>query len=389
MQHQLARRARGHQRSMIREVTSYIESHGGINLGQGTCALPPHPRVLEAAQRAIASGHHHYTRFDGIPSLKEAIANRYQIHNRLPITPENVLVTGGATGAFECICRSFVEPGDEVILLEPTYQYHVLQVLEQGGVPRYVRLSPPDWSVVPEELERAITAKTKLLVMSNPNNPTGRVFSRAELEMIGAICRKAGILVVSDEVYEYVLSEGQTHLSMASLPDMFEHTLTISSASKTLFVTGWRVGWVVGPASVMPALGVKSDLTYVCAPAPLQAALAECLTFGEEFFHSLTLTFQQKRRQLCAALRSAGFKFQSPEGTYYILAEYDRSSYGSDLDAMKGLMDSAGVGAVPGNAFYPTVKNTGRLRFCFAVSDDLLNQACERLSYQNLCVGAM
>lgn len=388
MQYKLAQRARNYQQSKIREVTQYIESRGGINLGQGTCALPPHPKVLEAARRAIAGGHNSYTRFDGIPRLKEAIASRYQAYNGLPITPANVLVTSGATGAFECICKCFVEPGDEVILLEPAYQYHVLQVVEQGGIPRYVRLRPPDWSVIPEELERAISTKTKLLVMSNPNNPTGRVFSREELETIGSICRKAGVIVVSDEVYEYILTEGHTHTSMASLPGMFDHTLTLSSASKTFFVTGWRVGWIIGPADIMPALGIKSDQTYVCAPAPLQEAIADCMSFGEDFFQGIAIPFQRKRRQLCRALESSGFKFHAPEGAYYILAEYDKLDYGSDIEAMKGLMESTNVGSVPGSAFFPTMENTGTLRFCFALSDDLLNLACERLAYRDIPVCA-
>jgi aminotransferase len=339
--------------------------------------------VLEAAKRAIGGGHNSYTRFDGIARLKEAIANRCRAYNQLPITPDNVLVTSGATGAFECICRCFIEPGDEVVVLEPAYQYHILQVIEHGGIPRYVRLHPPDWTVDSEELRRAINARTKLLVMSNPNNPTGRVFSREELETIGSICRSAGVIVVSDEVYEYILAEGYTHTSMASLPGMFDHTLTLSSASKTFFVTGWRVGWIIGPTDIMPPLGVKSDQTYVCAPAPLQEAVADCLGFGDDFFQAIALPFRQKCRQLCSALKAAGFEFRSPEGAYYILAEYDKLRYGSDVEAMKGLVASAGVGAVPGNIFFPSMENTGELRFCFALTDDLLNLACERLSSQS------
>lgn len=380
MQDKLAQRARNNQQSKIREVTRYIESRGGVNLGQGTCALPPHPRVLEAAQRAIGAGHNSYTRFDGIPRLKEAIANRQRAYNRLPITPANVLVTSGATGAFECICKCFIEPGDEVILLEPAYEYHVRQVVEQGGVPRFARLRPPAWTLASEELERVINIKTKMLVMSNPNNPTGRVFSAAELETIGSICRKAGVIVVSDEVYEYILAEGYSHTSIASLPGMFDHTLTLSSASKTFFVTGWRLGWIIGPESVMQALGVKSDQTYVCAPAPFQEAIAECMNFGEDFFKDIARVFEPKRRRLCDALRSAGFKFHLPEGAYYILGEYDKLSYSSDLEAMRGLLEETGVGSVPGAAFFPTMENTGLLRFCFALADDLLDLACERLS---------
>jgi aminotransferase len=379
----LAQRSRHIQRSEIREVTRQIEAVGGINLGQGTCALRPCPQVLAAACEAVNAGHNSYTLFDGIESLKESIVKRYAAYNKLPIKAQNVLVTCGATGALESICKCFLETGDEVILFEPVYQYHVRQIIERGAIPRYVQLRAPNWSFDPQELEAAFTEKTKLLIFSNPNNPCGKVFNLEELEFIGSACRRHDAIAVSDEVYEYILGEEATHLSLASLPGMFDHTLTISSASKTLFVTGWRIGWLIGPEEVMEPLGVKSDETYVCAPAPLQHAVASALALDDDFFNDIRRPFQRKRKQLGAALVEAGLRPYLPEGAYYILADYTALGFSNDFAAMNDLIKRCGVGSVPGNAFFPSLDNTGYLRFCFAVTDAQLDRACELLVSQD------
>ncbi len=379
MREKLIARVRRTESSGLRQVMSMSDSRGGINLGPGICALPPHSRVLEAAHQALAARHHFYTPSDGVPVLKEALVTRYVKRNGMPVTQENVLVTCGATGALECICKAFLEAGDEVVVFEPFYEYHVRQVMDRGATVRYLRLRPPDWTFSEEELKSAITEKTKLFVFSNPNNPTGRVFSRAELEMLGSVCRDAGVIVVSDEVYEYILNEPCEHVSLASLPGMFEHSLTISSAGKTFLVTGWRIGWLVGPEEIMHSLKHKSDETFLCAPAPLQYAVAECMSFEDDFFQQIPLQFQRKCRQLCDALRDFGFTPQSPEGAYYVLAGYERLGYRSDIEAMNALMETIGVAAIPGSAFFQQRKSTGLLRFCFAVDDDLIDKACQRL----------
>ena len=381
-------RASNIKQSGIREVTRRIEAVGGVNLGQGTCALPPHPTVLAAAHRALDAGHNSYTFFDGVPPLKEAIASRYGRYNGLDIGPEQVLVTAGATGGLECACKVFLDPGDEVILFEPIYQYHVRLVEERGAFPKLVRLRGSDWTFDVAELERAFSLRTKLLVFANPNNPTGKVFSRDELLAIGEACRSHGVVAVADEVYEYILGEGQLHVSLAALPGMFEHTLTLSSASKTLFVTGWRVGWVVGPPDILQPLGVKSDETYVCAPAPLQYAVAEALRLDDGFFAGLCDPFLRRRDRLCAALLTAGLTPQRPAGAYYVLAGYEKLGYSDDQHAMMGLIERAGIGSVPGTDFFPSERASGRptglLRFCFAVTDHLLERGCERLVRQSL-----
>jgi aminotransferase len=367
--------------SSIRAITRRIEANGGINLGQGTCELPPSPELLEAARQAILDGHNSYTLFDGVPELKQALVRKYTRHNQMAISTENVLVTCGATGALECVCRCFLEPGDEVVQFAPIYQYHVSLVRERGATIRFVDLKPPDWSFSIEELKRAITPATKLLVFANPNNPTGKVFSRGELEQIGQVCRERGVVAVVDEVYEYMVYDGLRHISLASLPGMFEHTITLSSAGKSFFVTGWRVGWAIGPADVMRPMGVKSDETYVCAPAPLQYAVAHGLGFPDSFFASIGTNFRGRRQRLVDALSAAGLDPHVPSGAYYILAEYKRLGVDSDMAAVDYLADRRGVGSVPGSSFFSSKNgSSGMVRLCFAVDDTKLNEACDRLT---------
>jgi aminotransferase len=366
--------------SGFREVMALAATKGCINLGPGFCTLSLHPRVLEAAQRAIASQNHYYTECDGIPPLKAAIAERYGIQQEMTIAPENVVVTCGATGAFESVCKCFLGPGDEVVMFDPFYQYHARQVTERGATVRYVRLSPPGWSFSVEDVERAITAKTVLLVFSNPNNPTGKVFSRDELVSLGNICRKAGVIMVCDEVYEYLVTPSHRHVSMASIPGMFDHTLTLSSAGKTFQVTGWRVGWLTGPSSVIGPIAVKADETYLCAPAPLQYAVADCMKIGADFFEDIQWKFEKKRRLIFSALQAGGFTPYVAEGAFYVLAGYEKFGYRNDVEALRGLVNDFGVLALPGSVFSPAAASTGMLRFCFAVEDTVLEKACDQLA---------
>jgi len=366
--------------SDIRAVTRAIEAVGGINLGQGTCALPPHPEIVVAAGRAVEEGHNSYTFYDGIPYLKDAIIERVAAYNSLHVARENILVTSGATGAFECICKCFIEAGDEIVVFEPIYKYHLRQAMGRGAIVRHVSLHAPDWSFDLEELASVFTARTKFLVFSNPNNPTGKVFSREELLLIGELCRHHNVIAVVDEVYEYILSDGAQHISLASLPGMFEHTITISSASKTFFVTGWRVGWAIGPQDVIGLLGVKSDETYVCAPAPLQHAVAHGLRLPQEFFGNIKVPFQDRKSALMKSLAQVGFTPHPPEGAYYVLADYPSAFADDDITAMQCLVEQIGVGAVPGREFFPSRSNTGMLRFCYAITDEKLEEACQRLA---------
>lgn len=377
----LASTARGVRQSYIRAVTRWIDEVGGVNLGQGICPLPPHPDVIAAAHEAMLANHNHYTPFDGIRALKEALVHRYATYNGLSVGPDNVMVSSGATGAFESVVKAFLEPGDEVVMLDPVYNYHLRQVEERRATTRFVPLEWPEWTLDMDRLEAAMTPRTKILVFSNPHNPTGKVFTREELEQIGGICRRHGVICVVDEVYEYILP-GRTsrHISMATLPGMFEHTITLSAASKTLFVTGWRVGWAVGPAEVMPAMGVKSDETYVCAPAPFQHAVARTFVRQDDFFERITANFQGKADRLVPALQAAGFEARVPDGAYYVLADYRPLGWKTDVEAMQRLIDEKRIGAIPASEFFVGGGDTGKLRFCFALPDAALDRACELLA---------
>ncbi|MGC2745758.1 MAG: aminotransferase class I/II-fold pyridoxal phosphate-dependent enzyme [Candidatus Angelobacter sp.] len=383
MREKLAPKAQHASLSGLREVFLRAGAKGCINLGPGICDLEPDPNVLQAAQNVMCTRHHCYAPSDGLPDLKAAIVAKYATYNHIPIHSANVLVTSGATGGLESICKAFISPGDEVVLFEPFYQYHVRQVVGHGGVPKYVRLTGTDWKVSGKDLRSSITARTKLLVMSNPSNPTGKVFSALELEQIGSICRDLGVIVVCDEVYEYIVATDSTHVSMASLPGMFDNTLTLSSAGKSFSVTGWRVGWLVGPANVMGALGVQSDETYLCAPTPLQHAIAGCLQFPDSFFYRLRTQYDQKKAQISKALRDAGFAVLRSDGSIYVLAGYDRARYDNDLDAAMAMIEEFGIAVVPGNEFFNGQFSSGLLRLCFWVEQDLLDAACERLSRRN------
>ena len=374
--------ARGSGISGLREAMELAASKGCVNMGPGVCDLAPNPLVLEAAQKAIMNGHNCYSPCTGISRLRTNIAHHYAARNQMEIAPENVLVTSGATGGLECICKCFLQPGDEVILFEPFYQYHLRQITHYGGIPVFISLQLPDWRFSSEELEKAITSKTRLLVMSNPNNPTGKVFSLAELEKIGKICRDAGVVVVCDEVYEHLVTPEKSHISLAGLPGMFENTLTLSSAGKTFLVTGWRVGWLIGPARVVETLSLKADETYLCAPTPLQHAVADCLAFPQEFFRNLAGRFAHKREQMIALLQALQFTPYLAEGAFYVLAGYEKLGYRDDLEALRALVENFRITAVPGSVFFFNSGSAGMLRFCFAIEDELLNSTCDSIARQ-------
>jgi aminotransferase len=288
-----------------------------------------------------------------------------------------MIVTSGASGALESACGAYLRAGDEVLVFAPFYPYHANIVRAHGAVLKPVVLDPPDWTVSSSRLAAAVSPRTKLLLFANPSNPTGKVFSHDELEEIANVCREHDLIVVVDEVYEYLTYDDTRHVTLASLPGMFQRTLTISSAGKTFFVTGWRVGWIAGPADSMTRIAAWSDRLYVCAPAPLQHAIAAGLDFADEFFHRLRVTLDAKRRALLAALTAAGLDPERPQGAYYVMARH--LSKDSDDAAADELVARAGVGSVPGSAFYDDQRQTGLLRFCFAVEDSVLADAAARL----------
>jgi aminotransferase len=376
--------------SEIRAMTVACSDVGGINMAQGVCDTdPPHP-VVEAAISAIRSGHNIYTRMDGIAPLREAIAEKFARFNGLTVDPNTqVFVTSGATGAMHASLLALLNAGDECVVLEPFYGYHVSTLKSMRVVPVVVPLAGPQFALDVERLRAAITTRTRAIIINSPSNPSGKVFSRTELETLAAAAIEFDLFVFTDEMYEYFLYDGAKHISIATLPGMAERTITISGFSKTFSVTGWRLGYLAASERWLPAIGYFHDLLYVCAPSPLQhGAAAGLLQLPQSFYDGLTVEYQAKRDLICAALTRAGLTPSIPTGAYYVLADASRIPGADAKQKARRLLADAGIAAVAGSAFFATDAagiNPGEnlLRFCFAKKDDELAEACRRLdAYQ-------
>ena len=372
----------GHtEQSEIRVMSVECDKIRGINLAQGVCDTEVPVEVREGAKAAIDRGMNSYTRMDGIAELRQAIARKMRQYNQIIADPEReVVVTSGSTGAFYSACLALLDPGDEVIIFEPYYGYHVSTLETLQAVPVYVRLRSTEWEFSAEDVERVITPRTKAIVVNTPANPSGKVFSQKEVEWVAECAIRHNLFVFTDEIYEYFVYDGHKHISPGSLSGMAERTITISGLSKTFSVTGWRVGYAVCSPRVAAAIGYFHDLVYVCAPAPLQHGVAVGLQeLTTNFYRELQQEYLKKRDLICAALEDAGLIPSVPQGAYYVLA--DASSIpgrGSKEKAMR-LLEMAGVAAVPGDAFFHDNAGTNLLRFCFAKTDRELEEACKRL----------
>ena len=314
--------------SEIRAMTVACADVGGINLAQGVCDTdPPHP-VVEAAIQAIRDGHNIYVRMDGIAALREAIAQKLESFNGIDADPNaNVLVTNGATGGLHAALMATLDPGDECIVFEPFYGYHTASLNSLRVKPAIVPLAPPDWTFDLDRLRAAIIPRTRGMILNTPANPSGKVFSRTELEAIAMLAIEHDLFVFTDEIYEYFLYDGEDHISLATLPGMAERTITLSGFSKTFSVTGWRLGYLTASERWIPAIGYFHDLLYVCAPSPLQyGAAAGLLQLPETFYTDLSVEYEAKRDTFCAALARAGLTPSIPAGAYYVLADASRIS---------------------------------------------------------------
>ncbi|HXZ80378.1 MAG TPA: aminotransferase class I/II-fold pyridoxal phosphate-dependent enzyme [Terriglobales bacterium] len=378
---QLSQRAAHISQSDIRTMSVECERVRGVNLAQGICDTPVPPEVRAAAERAIESGQNQYTRLDGVGALRQAIAEKMRAFNGIEADPEReIVVTVGSTGAFYCASLSMLNPGDEVLLFEPYYGYHVHTVEAVGGVPRYITLRSPDWKFEREDLQRAISPRTRAIVVNTPANPSGKVFTRTELQWIAEVAQEHDLFVFTDEIYEYFVYDDAGHISIATLPGMGERTITISGYSKTFSITGWRIGYAVCSTCWAGAIGYYSDLAYICAPAPLQHAVAAGIkVLPESFYAGLRRDYKRKRDLLCRALAEAGFTCGMPAGSYYLLADASRLPGKNSKDRAMHLLETAGVAAVPGGAFYHDKAGENLLRFCYAKTDADLEEACRRL----------
>lgn len=355
---------------------------GGINLAQGICDTDLPESVADQAIEAIRAGHNIYTRLDGIAPLRQAIAAKLQRHNNLTADANSeILVTSGATGALYATCLALLNPADEVILFEPFYGYHVNTLLSLRVQPTIVPLSPPDWQLNLDALRQSITPRTRAIILNTPSNPSGKVFTAEEIQSIAQLAHEHDLFVITDEIYEYFLFDGNRHISIATLPGMAERTITISGLSKTFSITGWRVGYLTASAQWISSIGYFHDLTYVCSPTPLQYGSVAGLTqLSETFYAGLSTAYQQKRDQLCAALTAAGLPPSIPAGAYYILADVSRVPGDTAQKKARNLLAATGVAAVAGTAFFAEGRGENMLRFCFGKKPKDLDRACEALT---------
>ena len=368
--------------SEIRAMSVECDRIGGINLAQGICDTDLPQIVGESAIEAIRSGLNTYTRLDGVAPLREAIAEKLKADNDLQVDPATqVLVTSGATGALYASLLALLNPGDEVIVFEPFYGYHIntLKSLRMKPVP--VALAAPDWQLDLDELRQSITSRTRAIIVNTPSNPSGKVFTRQELEGLAALAIENNLFVFTDEIYEYFLFDGARHISLATLPGMERRTITISGLSKTFSITGWRIGYIAASQEWIPSIGYFHDLTYVCAPAPLQygAAAGMSALAGSSFYTDLSIEYQIKRDQLCNALADGGLAPSIPQGAYYVLADASRVPGETAKEKARTLLATTGIASVAGSAFFRPGRGEHLLRFCFGKKMPDLLRACDKL----------
>ncbi len=374
-------RLAGLVQSEIRAMTLACTQVQGINLAQGVCDTGVPPVVVDAAKQAMEQGLNAYTRYDGLAELRQALAKRMGVFNHMTVNSETeVTVSAGATGAFYCVCMGLLQPGDEVIIFEPYYGYHVSTILAVEAVPKFVSLRGPDWSLSLDELEQAITTRTKAIVVNSPGNPSGKVFAVEELQAIAEMATRHDLFIFTDEIYEYFVNDDRMHVSIASLPDMADRTITISGYSKTFSITGWRIGHAVAAPRWSSMIGAMNDLVYVCAPAPLQYGVAVGIqTLGAEFYKEMQRAFQRKRDRFCQVLQGIGLSPTIPQGAYYVLADVSGLPGTTGKERAMFLLEKTGVAGVPGEAFFQGDKGASYIRFSYAKTDADLDVACERL----------
>ncbi len=367
--------------SEIRSMTVECDRIGGVNLAQGVCDTEVPSSVVENAIKAIHDGHNIYTRLDGITPLRQAIARKLAHYNGITVDPDSeVLVTSGATGALYATCLALFDPGDEVVLFEPFYGYHVNTLLSLRIQPKPVALALHAWEIDFDALRAAITPRTRAIIVNSPSNPCGKVFTREELEQIAALAEEHDLFILTDEIYEYFLFDGTEHVSPGSLPGMAERTITISGLSKTFSITGWRIGYLAGDKRWLGSIGYFHDLTYVCAPSPFQyGSSAGLVELTDTFYAEMATEYQVKRDLLCGALQDAGFTPSIPRGAYYVLADVRSVPGATAREKARNLLKETGVAAVAGTAFFTGGRGEDILRFCFAKRDEDLNRACDAL----------
>jgi len=367
--------------SVIREMTRVCLKHQGVNLAQGFPDFPAAAEIKEAAIQAIRSDLNQYAITWGTPSLRQAIAEKFAWYNGVTADPEQeITVCCGSTEAMIASLVAIVNPGEEVIVFEPFYENYGPDTILCQATPRFITLHEPDWHFDEHELTRAFNNKTKAIIINTPNNPTGKVFSREELQFVADLCQKWGVVAITDEIYEHILYDGAEHISIASLPGMRDLAITINSISKTYSLTGWRVGWAIAAARLTASIRKVHDFLTVGAPHPLQAAAAAALRMNRGFYRALAEGYKERRDFLLDILEEEGFRVYRPRGAYYIMTDVGHFGFKDDVSFAFHLVEKIGVATVPGSSFYsqPSLGAT-KIRFCFPKKIETLQQAAERL----------
>jgi aspartate/methionine/tyrosine aminotransferase len=373
--------------SVIREMTRQAMLHGAVNLAQGFPDFPAPEEIKQAAQQAVAADVNQYAITWGAKNLRNAIARQMGVWQGITVDPEKeITVCCGSTEAMISTLLAVCNTGDEVVIFEPFYENYGPDAVLSGAKPKFVKLRPPtadggEWTFDEKELRRAFDKHTKAIILNTPNNPTGKVFTRAELELIRDLCIEFDVLAITDEIYEHILYEGTEHVSVVSLEGMRERTVTINGMSKTYSVTGWRVGWAVATEKITNAIRKVHDFLTVGAPAPLQEAGATALSLPAEYYAKLAEGYRVRRDHLMPALTAAGFKCFRPRGAYYVMTDISAFGFKDDVSFAKYLVQEIGVATVPGSSFYRDPRDGARqVRFAFCKKPETLDEAARRLA---------
>lgn len=367
--------------SVIREMTRLSLHHGAVNLAQGFPDFAAPPELKAAAQQAIEADVNQYAITWGAKPFRDAIAAYYRKFYELEIDPERELtVCCGATEGMIASLLALLNPGDEVVIFEPFYENYWPDSQLSGAVCRYVRLHPPEWTFDSQELRAAFNERTRGVIVNTPNNPTGRVFSRSELQLLGELCDEFDCLLITDEIYEHIIFDGERHVPPITLPGMRDRCVLVNSLSKTYSVTGWRVGWVIAPPELTASIRKVHDFLTVGAAAPLQQAGVTALNLPDAYYAELARSYQQKRDALVSILEDAGFRCYVPKGAYYVMCDISNFGFPDDVVFARYLVEEIGVGAVPGSSFFSDPSDGAHMiRFCFAKKPETLAAAGERL----------
>ncbi|MCI5520109.1 MAG: pyridoxal phosphate-dependent aminotransferase [Treponema sp.] len=377
---QLSDRTANFTDSVIRRMTRISNQYGAVNLSQGFPDFEPPKEILNRLAEVTKEDFHQYSITWGAQNFREALARKIQHFSGVEVNPnEELVVTCGSTEAMMAAMMSVTNPGDKVIVFSPFYENYGADTILSGAQPIYVPLNPPEFNFDPNVLEEAFRQKPKAIIVCNPSNPCGKVFTRSELEIIAGLAKKYDSFVITDEVYEHILYKPNVHTYMASLPGMKERTITCNSLSKTYSITGWRLGYVQANAEIIERVKKVHDFLTVGAAAPLQEAAVTGLKFGDDYYKDLQEKYTHKRNLFLKGLDDIGLRHTNPQGAYYILIDISEFGYESDMEFAEDLARKVGVGAVPGSSFFKEAENR-YVRLHFAKKDETLNEALNRLS---------